>query len=361
MNISNPDGKIRVFEPTLREIEHLASLFDEIVWYGYGYAGSPSLLYRTPAVSNVRVKVFRKVVGGETSWKKLAILPGLPGLVVAVGLLFTRYQFIHTRGPSLPAFVAILFSKLFRRKRVWHKYAGNWNESNPPFSYWAQRYLLRHSTHPVTVNGNWNEANPRILAFENPCFSEDELSYAAGLDRTFAMDCIRILFVGRLEREKGLHIVIGAARLLSPGIQWVIVGEGKDKDSIMLEASGLENVQFLGSLNREELNRIYSQSTFLVLPSAASEGFPKVISEACGFGCIPIVSQVSSISQYVTGDFGYLLPATEIPDVTDAVLELTSGLKDLKAMAKKARDFGGLFTYERYVDRIRKEVFKFPS
>ena len=47
-----------------------------------------------------------------------------------------------------------------------------------------------------------------------------------------------------------------------------------------------------------------------VLPSY-SEGFPKVIAEAMNFGCIPIVSDISCIRQYIiNGKNGFLINQT---------------------------------------------------
>ena len=52
---------------------------------------------------------------------------------------------------------------------------------------------------------------------------------------------------------------------------------------------------------------IYSKCDFIILPSK-SEGFPKVIGEAMNYGCIPIVSDVSCISQYIqNGVNGFLI------------------------------------------------------
>ena len=58
------------------------------------------------------------------------------------------------------------------------------------------------------------------------------------------------------------------------------------------------DILFHGFVNRKRLFNIFSKSHFIVLPSQ-SEGFPKVIAEASNFGCIPIVSNVGSISQYI--------------------------------------------------------------
>ena len=54
----------------------------------------------------------------------------------------------------------------------------------------------------------------------------------------------------------------------------------------------------LGSLNRNDIFKIYSESHILILLSK-SEGFPKVIMEAGVFGCVPIVSNFDGISKII--------------------------------------------------------------
>lgn len=348
-----------IFEPTLREVEYLSEIFDEIVWYGMVRGSdAPSSVYRLPANSKITIRPLPKAVGGNSVWKKLAIIPQLPMLLWIIGLQFSRYDYIHTRGPSLPALVGIMYSKIFKSKSIWHKYAGNWNQEDPPLSYRIQRSILKKSQHPVTVNGFWNDSNGKILSFENPCFSKAELEAAVmNSVQDFSAKNYKFLFVGRLEKEKGAYHVVEAARSSSPDYTWYLVGEGKDHEEIIRAASGLDNVHFLGPLSRNQLNEIYQQAHFFILPTIASEGFPKVISEACGHGCIPIVSQVSSIGQYVESDFGFLLQEVSGKSIAESIQQIMDRQNELALMSQKAITFAQLFTYERYVDRIKREVF----
>ena len=54
-----------------------------------------------------------------------------------------------------------------------------------------------------------------------------------------------------------------------------------------------------GWLLREQLNEIYTKCHLIILPSYASEGFPKVLAEAASYGCVPVASNISSIGQYI--------------------------------------------------------------
>lgn len=352
-------GSLLVFEPTLREVEHLLAVFDVIFWYGMPVKEKPSNTYRMPSSQNIRLIPFPPARGGDSFFQKIKVVAYLPLLFLRVLQIMVKYDFIHTRGPSVPAWCSIIMAGWFRRKRVWHKYAGNWNEQNPPFSYKRQRALLKRSTHPVTVNGRWGDKNPNILSFENPCFSSIELALSGRNMKDFSSGKWHILFVGRLEFEKGIHLVLEAARQLPDNFIWHIVGDGKERKQVEHVTAQYRHIHFWGSLNRHQLNEVYETCHFFLLPTVASEGFPKVIAEACGFGCIPIVSTVSSISQYVSADFGYLLPHCTGAEVVKALRHFTTlNIEELRDKSESARRLAQLFTYERYLDRIRQEVFK---
>lgn len=350
------DGKFMAFEPTLREIEHLTGTFDHIVWYGMPFYGKASGAYRSPQSEKIQLHSFFHAVGGESIIEKMRLIPRVPVLIFQVFMLVRKYHFIHTRGPSLPAWIAIWFAKVFPKKKFWHKYAGNWNEAYPPYSYKAQRSLLRKSAHPVTVNGKWDEKNPRILPLENPCFSEKELEVANRTIKRFDTIDKEIVFAGRLEKEKGVFAVLQAASQLHKALTWHIIGAGKDEMMVKEIGSQLKNVIIHGGVSRNDLNQIYERSHFLVLPTMASEGFPKVIAEACGFGCIPIVSDVSSIRQYVTDEFGCILADVTGEGVATAVNLLESD-STLSLRSYKAKQMSSLFSYERYAHRVSEEVF----
>lgn len=352
-------GSHLIFEPTLREVEHLTEVFNEIHWYGFEAGNSKSYLFRGPKSEKIIIKTLPKAVGGNSFLQKLLILPVAPLLIIRVFNLICRYQYIHTRGPSLPAWIAIVVGIMFKKKRFWHKYAGSWNHPSPPLAYSLQRKLLKRSRHPVTINGFWGDTNPLILSFENPCFSSAELREAMRQEKNFNVEQYHVIFVGRLEEAKGIFQVVQAALMLGERFNWYLVGEGKEYNNVLNRVAGSSNIHVVGALNREELNKLYSKSHFIVLPSA-SEGFPKVISEACGYGCIPVVSPVSSIIQYISNEFGFVLPN----DSSEAIIQAFEWLQTDSELEKKsalARSFASAFTYERYVDRIRTEVFKLPQ
>lgn len=351
------EGRVFVFEPTLREVEYLAGMFSHITWIGYNHGRNPKGLARLTDKPNISFFPLASVSGGETLFEKMSILPRLPKLWRTLSHAIRSNDYIHTRGPSVPALIAVLQSYCDKKRRYWHKYAGNWKQRNAPLAYGLQRHLLRRCPHIVTVNGYWRDEPANIVNLENPCLTDRELKEAADYrnQRSFR-ETVNLCFVGALTRGKGIWEFLRAISLLSHKEkigQVCIAGDGPLRPELEAFAATLEvPVFFLGSIRREEINRLYERSDLIVLPTV-SEGFPKVVAEAAAFGCIPIVSDVSSISQHIkTGVNGVLLSDRTPEAVAGAIDGLSTNMSMRINMVRNLKELPSLFTYERYCRRL---------
>ena len=87
------------------------------------------------------------------------------------------------------------------------------------------------------------------------------------------------LFVGRLERIKGLDDVIPAFRNYKDA-DLIIVGDGTHAPVLKKLAAGIPNVKFLGRLAPEALDRYYRSALALIVPSVGFETFGIILIEA---------------------------------------------------------------------------------
>ncbi|MBK7870840.1 MAG: glycosyltransferase family 4 protein [Saprospiraceae bacterium] len=242
------------------------------------------------------------------------------------------------------------------------KYAGNWGEQYAPWSFRFQRwFLLNYQHRKVTINGRWSNQANHCISFENPCITGQELETAKvlGINKTFDHK-FTLAFVGSLSPKKGIIELLEAISLLKNKhcIEKIIIaGDG----IIRVEVEALARrigvpVALLGFVNRNQLNAVYAQSHFICLPSH-SEGFPKVIAEGAAFGCVPIVSDVSAIGQYIVhNENGFLLKQVDTLTIADLIDEVVGYGIALKQVSEKAIILAHLFTYERFKTRIIKEI-----
>jgi glycosyltransferase involved in cell wall biosynthesis len=117
----------------------------------------------------------------------------------------------------------------------------------------------------------------------------------------------RLLFVGQLERLKGVEFLLCALTLLDPtlSVQLDLVYQvDAEEESLVAEARrlGLERVHFLGARSSGQLAKLYAESHVLVLPSTR-EALPSVISEAMLVGRPVVSTAVGGVREQV-GEYG---------------------------------------------------------
>lgn len=133
----------------------------------------------------------------------------------------------------------------------------------------------------------------------------------------------RLLFVGRLEREKGLFELLEAYRQLrsiaDEPISLVIVGEGSLQNRLAERTRDMPDVVFAGARRPDEIASFLAAADLLVLPSWA-EGTPNVVLEALAAGRPVVASHVGGIPDLVCqGKTGLLIPPNDVPALVNAL------------------------------------------
>ncbi len=356
-----PDGTIVGWGPTVSEINHLAQDFEEIYHVAFLHSGTPppsSLPYTSSKIKFVPLKP----VGGEGIGAKLKTVLHIPKIVSIVRKTLKNVDVFQLRAPTGIGVFLIPYLTFFSNKKGWFKYAGNWNQENPPLGYALQRWMLKHQKRKVTINGTWPAQPKHCLTFENPCLTKKEREEGLEVTQNKLFEPpFTFCFVGRLEDAKGVQRIIDAFRN-QDSLEKVkaihFIGNGEKMTDYQKQSDGFGlPVVFHGFLERQEVFEIYKNAQFLMLPSTASEGFPKVIAEAMNFGCLPIVSAVSSIGQYINQINGFIVnpcTAAGLKQLLSQVILMDS--LSLKTKAKNSHIVVKDFTFENYQHRIKAEI-----
>ncbi|MCX8151728.1 MAG: glycosyltransferase family 4 protein [Archaeoglobaceae archaeon] len=110
----------------------------------------------------------------------------------------------------------------------------------------------------------------------------------------------KILYVGRIEKYKGLDFVIKALKDLTE-FELEIVGKGNYKNKIIKlakELKVLDRIKFYQNLSREELVKKYSEASVLVLLSKF-EAYGLVVAEALASKTPCVVAKTSALAEWV--------------------------------------------------------------
>lgn len=358
-------GEIVGWGPTITEINHLLDVFDTIYHVAMLYEESPppSAL---PYISD-RIKfVPLKPSGGKTLFSKFQTLLRAPFVVNIVAKTLKEVDYFQLRTPTGIAVYLIPFLSYFSNKKGWYKYAGNWRQRNAPFGYRLQRWMLLNQSRIVTINGFWDKQATHCYTFENPCLTEKDIIEGSIVraQKNFQVP-LQFCFVGRLERPKGVERIITAFKSLSDQEKQLIgcvhmVGDGTDYLYFQdLAKTSAVSFHFHGFLPRDKVFNIYKQCHVFLMPTTASEGFPKVIAEAMNYGCLPIVSNISSIGHYLKhGENALLLDKTitanSLIGQIRTILEL-SNLDYLK-LINGQDELLEKFTFSHYGGRVANEI-----
>ena len=358
------DGVIIGFGPTVREIDYLSKWFKGITHLAPMYVSKPDESY-VPYESDIKY-VPLPIAEGSSFFSKIKSIWFAPKIISKVfGELGKSkiFQFRAPTGMGVYLIPLLQISKIYG----WFKYAGNWVQERPPLSYKIQKWFLKgkYRNRKVTINGYWGNEKSHLLSFENPTLTEVELQN--GRESLRSKDFsgrLQLLFVGRIEREKGLGRMLSAIELLPESHKSFIsriyvIGSGKDLQRYKSKQYNIPvQPNFLGAVSREILPDIYSESHFLILPTNTSEGFPKVIAEASAFGCIPIVTSISSIGHYINEDNGYILNSLDEKAISKVILDAIDAKNVNNQKSERGAEMAVLFTYRHYTKRILTEIIE---
>lgn len=358
------NGTIVGWGPTVNELNHLLEVFDSIYHVAMLYPGRPPASSQ-PYVSNRIIFVPLPAVGGPSLKDKLQIIYKSVAVLQIVKSTLRKADYFQLRTPTGIGVFLLPYLTLFVKKKGWYKYAGNWNQKRPPLGYALQRWMLKQQTRKVTINGAWPEQPKHCLTFENPCLTLSDINEGElKIKDKSIKGKLQVCYVGRLEKPKGVERIIKSIGLLSDAEKQRIeaihlVGNGNDMEYFKTIAAAIGvNFIFHGFLNRTEVFTIYKKSQVFLMPTMASEGFPKVIAEAMNFGCIPIVSSVSSISQYVKHlESGFCLKEVNTREIIRALRQVFHmNNEDYQLLLSKQRLILENFTFIHYNKRIISEL-----
>ena len=357
-------GKICGWGSTIRELDHVAQICDELIHI--------APLHRTPApesslnytASNIKFVALEP--SGGKGLKKLSILKVLFSNLKKIHRYTKSADHIQFRAPTGMGVYVLPYLKFFRSGKYWVKYAGNWMDEHMPLGNRIQKFWLKKIDKKVkvTINGTW-ESDPRFLSFENPCLTKEEYEQGQAIvsekiNSVFGR--LKLVFVGSLNRHKGVHHIIKAfcrKGQYSSLSEMIFAGDGVEREEFEeMAAHSQFPIKFLGHCSKDDVAQLLSESHVLLLPSK-SEGFPKVVGEAMNFGCIPMVTNVSCMGEYIThGKNGFLLNEASEEEVMKNLNYLDQLNKNsFKEVLLYNSKLAHRFTYDYYNFALQNKIF----
>ena len=133
-----------------------------------------------------------------------------------------------------------------------------------------------------------------------------------------------ILYFGRLSAEKGLVDLVRAMQYV-PDVLLQIAGEGPQREELetLTRHLYLANVEFVGRVERPQLDQLISASRFTVFSTRAYETLGKTILESYAWGRAVVASDLGSRRELVhEGKTGVLFKAGDVRELAGAICSL---------------------------------------
>lgn len=128
-----------------------------------------------------------------------------------------------------------------------------------------------------------------------------------------------MLYSGRLVPEKGLTVLIEAARRL-PTIPFLVAGEGPLRDELARIAP--ENVSFLGQQDQKQLDRLREQAVAILSPSIWYENAPLTVLEAMRAARPVVATEPGGQAELLSRGGGVLVRIQDAEGLSGAITSL---------------------------------------
>jgi phosphatidyl-myo-inositol alpha-mannosyltransferase len=165
-----------------------------------------------------------------------------------------------------------------------------------------------------------------------------------------------VVFIGRNEQRKGLHIVLRAwpqvavrtgARLRVVGadplsVRWLARREGLSLDSVDL----------LGGLYEDDLTRELERASLLAAPALGGESFGMVLTRAFASATPAVASDIEGYAAVATPESAVLVPPGEPDPLAHALIELLEDEARRQRLGEGARKVAERYSWEPIARRL---------
>lgn len=161
-------------------------------------------------------------------------------------------------------------------------------------------------------------------------------NFSTKLDKLDKLDKIKILFLARMLKEKGIFETIDAFINLEkkyPFLELIIAGDGIDLEEVKERTKNIKNIKILGHIEGREKIECFTNCHIYCLPSY-SEGLPTSILEALAFGLTIITTKVGGLKYFFKDpQMGKFVNIKDSKDLENTIEQIIINKKELKERA----------------------------
>ncbi len=288
----------------------------------------------------------------------------LRSIIGFLGLL-PSFSILHIHSASRGSFYRksffVLISKLFGKKVILHYHGGALESFYNKSPGLLQRYIsfvLRLPDRVLVLGPQWlgvlNKICPSARGQVLTHFVPSYLSPGVGKESN------RILFLGRIEKSKGVYDLLQAfveLQAVQETMNWTltVAGEGGEEQRVRERFGHFNNIEFRSWVSDQKKREILSRADIIVVPSYR-EALGLVILEAYSTGTAVIASDVGGIPHIVKHGFnGFLFPPGDIQQLAEYLRLLCSDRGLLTSIQQNNLSvYHKLYHGQRYMSKLKQ-------
>ncbi|MFN2544955.1 MAG: glycosyltransferase family 4 protein [Actinomycetota bacterium] len=171
-----------------------------------------------------------------------------------------------------------------------------------------------------------------------------------------------LLWVGRLDRQKGFPIAVDAFAELAQefdDLRFVVVGDGRDRDDVRrLDPSARERVTMVGAVPNAEVPRHYAAADVFVAPATGQETFGYVLIEAMAAGVPVVASRIPGYDEVVRhGVDGLLVRPSDAHALAGAVEQVLREPDLADNLREAGRERATEYSWDRVAAQL-EEIYR---
>lgn len=292
-----------------------------------------------------------------TLFKKIKIVPGLVKIVlwgnfnIYVKCINGKFALLFTfLGAKLRKKPFILWTGIWMHPQILiHKitfpivkFIYHNSEAIVVYGEHVKQYLLQLGVDPKKIFIGWNSVDNSMYAKQSKPTEISEIRNKLNIGSQKI-----ILYVGRLEKSKGLDFLLHSMAIVSATTKAIllIIGAGAEKSSLkeLTTKLKLENIIFIDYIENDSLYLYYSIADIFVIPSVTTkrgkETWGLVVNEAMNQGCPVVATDVVGAAVgglLQNGVNGLVVPEKNSKALAEAIIKILSDSKLYDDMHKAA-------------------------
>lgn len=286
-------------------------------------------------------------------------------------LIKEKPKIIHIHASSYLSFweksFFALISKSFRKKVLFHIHGGGFKDFYEQSKFKTIiRLSFRLFDKVIVLSENW-----KVYISKNIVDDGDKIAIIPNcvsfnntiINNTYKKNELTIIFVGRLEKNKGIYDLLEAIPFVVNKYnfaKFIFVGpcdkNNNFKINSFIQKNGIgKNVIIKGELSKNDVFDELINSSIFILPSHI-EAFPISILEAMSVGLPIIATNVGDIPEIIEPNKnGFLINKADKDDIIEKIMCLIDNEKLRKEMSKNnLKEFNEKYTIETMSNKLDK-------